>query len=113
MDILDRITIWKKDKNVYFYYLNPWILTVDIPGRNNFSHCDDRLLFISNIKKKKSIRQERNLEHLINNTLYSSNEKRKITCWMNKKKRKSTENKKEKNNNRWSSVKKNILVYLI
>jgi hypothetical protein len=45
MDILDRITI-KKNNYSCIYYLNPQILTVNIPGRNNFSHCIDRLLLI-------------------------------------------------------------------
>ncbi len=74
MDILDKITTKIKGFS-FIYYLNLRILTVNIPGRNNFSHCNDKLLFILTNKKKKYLRQEINLEHLINNTLYSSNEK--------------------------------------
>jgi hypothetical protein len=42
---------------------------VNIPGRNNFSHCNTRVLFIFEIPT--------NLEHARNNnTLYSSNEEK-------------------------------------
>jgi hypothetical protein len=44
MDILDRITT---TKNVFFFYtLHFPILTDNTPGRNNLSHCNDRLLVI-------------------------------------------------------------------
>ena len=44
MDILDRITI-KFQIISFIYYFTSMILTVNIPGRNNFSH-NNTLLFI-------------------------------------------------------------------